>query len=107
MTDKLVYIKNGGGHDVHCGELTKYSPIIYDENQGLSIDHSIEKYCAYFMKPEWCENLKADLKYLIRKDGSYGYIHNNVETYFPNFLSKHIVKELKDLSFEHSIIWLY
>jgi hypothetical protein len=107
MTDKLVYIKNDGGLDSHCGELINYSPIIYDENHSLSIVRSIEKPCASWMKPEWCENLQTDLKYLIRKNGIYGYIHNNVETYFPIFLSNHIVKELKDLSFEHSIFCLY
>ena len=103
MTDKLVYIKNGGSFDGHCGELTYYSPIIYDEDDGLSIDESIKLSCTAWTRPICCEHLETNLKYLISKGGRYGYIHNNVETYFPCFMKKHIIKELEGLSFEHSI----
>lgn len=103
MTNKLVYIKNGGGFDGHCGELICYSPIIYNEDDSLSIDDDIQITCTTWLRPEWCEKLNPNLKYLICKNGCYGYIHNNVETYFSIFLSKHIVEALKDLAFEQAI----
>lgn len=99
MSYTLVLIKNG--EDL-------YSPIIYDENDGLSIDDSIRITCTSWMKPKDCNiELENDVKYLININDRYGYINNNIETYFSKFLSKYILKELKDVSFKHSIYSAY
>lgn len=94
---------NGGHSDGHCGELTYYSPIIYDENNGLFVDNSIKVSCPSWVKPSEYVKLKNDVNYLINIDGNYGYIYNNIETSFSKMISKYILEELKELAFEQSI----
>lgn len=106
MTNKLVFIKNGVC-DGDCCELTYYSPIIYDENNGLSVDNSIKVSCPSWMEPWEYVKLKNDVNYLINIDGNYGYIYDNIETSFSKMISTYILGELKELAFKESIYSSY
>ena len=101
---KLVLIKNGGDYDPHCGELINYSPIII-ENDTLCIDNAVKLSCV-----RWQVNIDTSVitlnnkKYVIYKNGEYGYTHNGVETYYSDFMSGFFEEKIKDLCFEHCIL---
>lgn len=103
MSNNLIFIKNGGIYDNHCGEITYYSPIIYLENNELQIDNTIKISCVNYGNPsEHIIKLNKTIKYLIYND-NYGYTYNDTEIIFSNLMSDVTTQQLQNLAFTRCI----
>lgn len=108
MSDKLVFIKNAGSSDDHCGQLNNYFPIkIYGDCNylDLEIDNELMTECPSWVKPnELHIDLDNHTKYLIYdRLHNYGYIYDGQINYFDDDTSKYVLQILKNLVFDTCI----
>lgn len=97
----LVFIKDGGTFDAHCGEISYYYPITMNKsNHELNIDNSIRIECANWAKPHEQQTvLNKCTNYLINDGKNYGTMCNEQIHWYDSIESNKILIALKNMAY--------
>lgn len=106
MSNNFVYIINKGEVDGHCGYMTHYSLLIYDDSDAsIKVDEDNYVSCVYWSHPSnIMPNIELNKKYLIYENNKYGFLLDNEKQFFDTNKSNYILHQLKELAFERNII---
>lgn len=103
--NNLVFIMTGGEVCPHSGPKKWYSPIKLT-NCEYEIDFDINTTCVTWSNPHeigYDIGLNNVIKYVIYKDGVYGYFYRGEELWLGNEASIGLEKILKKLAFDYVI----